>query len=116
MKRKAVELVFLGLAVGAVFFTAGYFTGRRGGGDIAVTVENRVVEPVGEAAAEPGVIDLNTAGRWQLMSLPGVGETLSGRILDYREEHGAFTYKEELLAVPGIGETLYEAIADLVTV
>ncbi len=117
MKLKGVELVFVSLAIAAVFFTAGYFTGRGRAGDIAVTVEKREVEPTsGGDADSAGLVDLNTADRWQLMSLPGIGETLADRIISYREEHGSFTYEEELMSVPGIGEALFDEIADNVIV
>lgn len=49
-------------------------------------------------------LDLNTATQTQLMELPGIGETLAQRILEYRDKNGPFTMVEELLNVPGIGE------------
>src|SRR5262249_27575867 len=35
-------------------------------------------------------IDLNQAGRAELMQLPGVGDSLAGQIEDYRRQYGAF--------------------------
>ena len=48
--------------------------------------------------------DLNTATEEQLISLPGIGEELAGRIIAYRDEVGAFVSVDELLNVKGIGE------------
>ena len=48
--------------------------------------------------------DLNTATAEQLISLPGIGEEIAGRILAYRDEVGAFVSVDELLNVKGIGE------------
>lgn len=59
---------------------------------------------------------LNTATRAQLLTLPGVGETLADRILAYRAQYGRFSASRQLLDVEGIGESLYAALEPLVTV
>lgn len=63
-----------------------------------------------------GPINLNTATREQLESLPGVGPVLAQRIIDWRERHGRFSAVEELQEVSGIGPRIFEQLADLVTV
>jgi competence protein ComEA len=50
-----------------------------------------------------GAIDLNRAGRAELMQLPGVGDGLAARIEEYRQAHGRFHSVEELRQVHGIG-------------
>jgi competence ComEA-like helix-hairpin-helix protein len=62
------------------------------------------------------VINLNTATKSQLVGLPGVGETLAGRIISYREAHGRFKSVRELLFVEGIGEKKFTKIASFVTI
>ena len=57
-----------------------------------------------------GKLDINTATRQQLQMLPGVGEVLAQRIIDYREENGDFESIEELMNVSGIGEAKFTAI------
>jgi competence protein ComEA len=59
-------------------------------------------------------INLNTATKEELESLPGIGPVLAQRIIDYREEHGPFQSVDELLKVKGIGTELLEKIRDLV--
>lgn len=44
------------------------------------------------------------------MLLPGIGETLAGRIVEYRQEHGPFSSVDDLLAIPGIGEGVVDRI------
>ncbi len=57
--------------------------------------------------AAPGVIefqvDVNAADWPELTLLPGIGETLARRIVDYRAAHGPFQSIEQLEQVKGIG-------------
>ncbi len=55
-------------------------------------------------------IDINTAGVDALMSLPGIGEELARRIVNYREENGPFASVDDLMRIDGIGEAKVEKI------
>lgn len=68
----------------------------------------------GEEAAFP--ININTASAEELQALPGIGKTRAEAIVAYREEHGPFTYVEDLRGVSGIGEGILESIMDYITV
>jgi len=57
----------------------------------------------GGSSATGGHVHLNTATLEELDTLPGVGPVTAQKILDYRNEHGAFKSVDELDAVPGIG-------------
>jgi len=57
---------------------------------------------------------LNTATLEQLDTLPGVGPVTAQKIVDWREEHGAFTSVDDLDAIPGIGPARLEQLRDLV--
>jgi competence protein ComEA len=61
-------------------------------------------------------IDINRAETWLLEALPGIGEVLAQRIVDYRSENGPFRRIEDLLKVSGIGPATFEQIKDYITV
>jgi competence protein ComEA len=68
----------------------------------------------GAAGVPAGPVHLNTATLEQLDALPGVGPVTAQKILDYRQEHGAFGSVDELDAIPGIGPARLEQLRDLV--
>jgi competence protein ComEA len=76
------------------------------------------VAPVGTGDGSPpsGVIDINTATSQQLQALPGVGPVLAQHILDWRNQHGAFTSVAQLQQVAGIGPAKYAALMAHVSV
>jgi competence protein ComEA len=61
-------------------------------------------------------IDINRAELWLLEALPGIGEVLAQRIVDYRSENGPFKRIEDLLKVSGIGEGTLDKIKDYIAV
>ena len=63
-----------------------------------------------------GIININTANKTELMTLPGIGEAIALRIISYREANGFFKNVEEIKNVKGIGESVYEKIKGSITV
>jgi competence protein ComEA len=48
--------------------------------------------------------------------LTGIGETRARAIIEYRQQAGGFSSKEELKNVSGIGETTYGKLSDQICV
>ncbi|GAA2352303.1 ComEA family DNA-binding protein [Dactylosporangium salmoneum] len=81
-----------------------------------------VTPPPGAVAGNPGAgpaggpVNLNTATPAELQSLPGIGEVLAQRIVEYREAHGGFRAVSDLRQVEGIGDAKYQQLKGRVTV
>jgi competence protein ComEA len=63
-----------------------------------------------------GLVNVNSAIATELEELPGIGEVIAQRIIDYRTENGPFATVDELVDVSGIGDAILESIRELVTV
>lgn len=55
-------------------------------------------------------IDINQADWPELCLMPGVGEQLAKRIVEYREEHGPFRDFQDLKEVRGIGPKTFDGM------
>jgi competence protein ComEA len=66
------------------------------------------------APAPSGPVHLNTATVEQLDELPGVGPVTAQKIVDWRDQHGAFSSVDDLDAIPGIGPARLEQLRELV--
>ena len=72
------------------------------------------VVPGSAGGAPTGPVHLNSATLEQLDALPGIGPVTAQKILDYRQQHGAFGSVAELDAISGIGPARLEQLQGLV--
>jgi competence ComEA-like helix-hairpin-helix protein len=61
-------------------------------------------------------VNLNAATAQELKDLPGIGDVMAQRVIDYRERHGRFRRKEDVIIVEGFSEKKYRAIAGMICV
>ena len=62
------------------------------------------------------VININTASESELEQLPGIGPSISSRIIEYRNKNGKFKSIEDIKNVTGVGDSKFEKIKDLIKV
>lgn len=65
---------------------------------------------------EPMYININCANEAELSQLPGIGEVLAGRIVEYRANYGDFRNIEEIMLVDGIGDQTFNIICEYIYV
>ncbi|WP_031555594.1 helix-hairpin-helix domain-containing protein [Lachnospira multipara] len=71
--------------------------------------------PSGETSVS-SKININTATKDQLMTLPGIGESRALAIIAYRDDKGKFISIEDIKNVSGIKDAAYNKIKDLICV
>ena len=72
--------------------------------------------PDGSQISNGDMVNINSADRSTLMTLPGIGEGKADKIIDYREKNGRFKSPQDIMLVAGIKEGLYNKIKDKICV
>lgn len=68
------------------------------------------------AQEESIMVNINTASAEELQKLPGIGSSISNRIVAYRKENGKFNTIEEIQNVSGIGTSKFNKIKNNICV
>ena len=117
MAGKVTKTQWLLLGLTGVFLCgllAVYVRDRTGMTEQSVETDRAVSQESFMPDVSP--LDLNAATAEELDALPGIGEELARRIVEYREEHGPFESVEEIMEVSGIGEGKFADLEDRITV
>lgn len=69
-----------------------------------------------EESSDKSKVNINTASKEELMTIPGIGETRALAILVYRQENGPFTSIEELKNVEGIKDGVFSKMKDYIVI
>ncbi len=83
--------------------------------DIEIRYRDNLLIPTG-TIENTNLININRANIMELKELPGIGDVLAGRIIEYRNEKGGFKSIEEIKNVNGIGDKRFSDIKDKVTI
>jgi competence protein ComEA len=80
------------------------------------TTDDSAVQESSAESDSSGKVNINTADKTELMTLPGIGESKAELIINYRESNGAFSTIEDIMNINGIKDGVYSKIKDYITV
>ena len=107
-KEETAAMSEQGIAMGGTMPLQGLSAGDGSGSTV----------PGSPSPADAGstLINLNTATKEQLKTLPGIGEAKADAIIRYRTESGYFASPEDVMNISGIKNSIFEKIRDQITV
>lgn len=79
-------------------------------------VQNFSVEQQTEKETKEQIVNINTAGLEELMTLPGIGQVRAEAIIAYRQQEGNFETIEDIMNVKGIKTGVFSKINNRICV
>jgi competence ComEA-like helix-hairpin-helix protein len=115
--RRTNGLKLLLLILGtAIFITCRADGGSTTNVNSTPLPKTRETESTIERQVKASCLNINAASSDELVSLPGIGEVMAKRIIEYRTLQGRFRRPEELIIVEGFSERKYRAIEGMICV
>ena len=84
--------------------------------DRSILADSNAEESIAEDDTATSNVNINAASKQELMTLPGIGEVLSDRIIAYRTDVGLFRSIDELRKVKGLSKRKLEQLAPFITI
>lgn len=84
--------------------------------DVDQTALRKKLDSVVESCVNKVGVDLNTASKYLLTYVSGIGPQLAENIVTYRNEHGGFSSRQELKNVSKLGDKAFEQSAGFLRV
>ena len=79
--------------------------------DVDQSMLKKALDRVVESCVNRVGVNLNTASKYLLQYVSGIGSQIADNIVEYRKENGAFRNREELKKVPRLGPKAFEQCA-----
>lgn len=117
IQKRYYVLIFIAIvAFGAIIrdiSTTASFEIIRNSTAFAPEAENIIVD---EDEYSGYTVNINTGSIPELSILPGIGEKMAEKIIEYRTKYGSFEVIEDIMKVPGIGTQVFEDIKNNIVV
>lgn len=75
-----------------------------------------IQEGINTTSKKDSKVNINTANKEKLATLPGIGEGTAEKIIEYRSKTGKFKVIDEIKKIPGIGESKFKSLKDKITI
>ena len=83
---------------------------------IVISSNSTAKSYIAEIGESQSKVNINTANKDRLMTIPGIGSAKADNIINYRKTNGFFKKIEDIKNVDGIGDAIYNSIKEYITV